>query len=465
MRVALGLFLVLVAAACGDDGINRIPDNPPPPDGAMDGPPQPVTLTITDGATPREGVVVLFQNADSSLVARGMTDGSGVASAVMMPGGFVTAINPFGTGTPSAVDGTSLRTFAGVKPGDQLRLHQPAEQTELAITFVVPIDPEAATYLLWTSCGSQDITSNGGGGSGSGSGSGTPGGLVTLYGCGATIDLVIETRDASFEPLGAIVRTDVAVSPDMTIDLSSEAYAATVAQPLAYANVPGGFTTLNASYALVTDRGSLLEANASADLTAGAASAMFRRPDVPGATVVAQTSFFNGSLGRHSVIDWGAPGPYTFDGAGVFLREYASVPEFDVQAHKFGWTTSPGAQPDLVLSYAYFSRPDGKGSQSWSWNIAAPYTGDSLVFPVLPAEQAELNPAVDDTASFDELVMMKVPGGYDAVRANVLSLDERGLVVGASGRAVVENVDSGVELRRRGGRARLFPGPARRRAR
>ena len=67
MRAALGLFLAL-AAACGDDGINRIPDNPPPPDGPPDGPPQPVTLTITDGATPREGVVVLFQNADSSLV-------------------------------------------------------------------------------------------------------------------------------------------------------------------------------------------------------------------------------------------------------------------------------------------------------------------------------------------------------------------------------------------------------------
>src|SRR5712671_11474 len=87
----------LLLAACGGDPIHHLADAPPPPDAPPpDGPVSGVvTLTVTLNGNPQTGVRVLFQNADSSLVASATTDASGVAMATMVAGGSVTAINPF----------------------------------------------------------------------------------------------------------------------------------------------------------------------------------------------------------------------------------------------------------------------------------------------------------------------------------------------------------------------------------
>lgn len=464
MRVALGLIFALSAAACGDDGINHIPD-PPPPDGRPDANDAPVTLTITDGAMPQPGIVVLFQNADSTLVTRAMTDVSGVASARMAAGGFVTAVNPFGLHNPTAVNGAELRTFAGVKPGDQLRLHRPAdEQMEISVTLVVPIDPLATSYQLLTNCGGQDIT--GGSGSGSGSGTSTPGGTVSLYGCGPTIDLVIETRDGNFEPLNALVRRDVPISNGAMIDLTADTYAETPAVTFGYQNVAAAVTTLNVSRTLATAKGVLHSVSGGADLTAGAVSLTLRQPVVANATGITTTEFYSGGFGRHTVVDWGAPGNYAFDGASAFLREYATAPVFDHHAHKLTWTSSGGAAPDAAVAHAYFQRPNGKGSDYWNWRIAGPYDSDALLFPVLPSTESELNPGANDDFSLDEFYTLKAPGGYDAVRPDAHST-EPPKATGASGRILIEELDGGgvAALRqgRRVGGAKMYSRPLKRR--
>src|ERR1041384_5152281 len=122
----MGRLLVFVClflggcGGCGDDSkVGRLPDAPPPPDGAVDAamadasidamidaaidappdaPPDAVVLTvalrITVDGEPVTGVPVHFQNADNSLVATVMTDATGVAETPKdQPGGYVTAIN------------------------------------------------------------------------------------------------------------------------------------------------------------------------------------------------------------------------------------------------------------------------------------------------------------------------------------------------------------------------------------
>lgn len=141
-------------AACGDDdSARKLPDAgltdidaAPAPDAATAGV---VTLTITQDGAPRAAVDVYFQAADGALVAKVPTDASGVASATMEPGGFVTAIGPF-----EVVEGPfQVKTFAGVKPGDQLRLDQDWRFTApITVTVTVPFDESALYYDVYTTC-------------------------------------------------------------------------------------------------------------------------------------------------------------------------------------------------------------------------------------------------------------------------------------------------------------------------
>jgi hypothetical protein len=65
--------------------------------------------------------------------------------------------------------------------------------------------------------------------------------------------------------------------------------------------------------------------------------------------------------------------------------------------------------------------------------------GATLAYPTLPAAIAEFNILDTDSATIFDLWTAKVPGGYDAVRANVLSVNgPAALVFGASGRIVAQ---------------------------
>src|SRR5512140_3797639 len=106
MRVAFALSLL---AACGSDPSPTHPDAPAPmPDAAPTGPQ--VALTITLDGNPLADRAVVFQNADSSVVASTHTDGSGVARAALAPGGFVTAVVPDSFNPGSLVVDTYVTT-------------------------------------------------------------------------------------------------------------------------------------------------------------------------------------------------------------------------------------------------------------------------------------------------------------------------------------------------------------------
>src|SRR5580693_8575305 len=91
-------LLSLVVLACGG-GTHPLADgaadssklDAPAADAAVPGM---VSVAVTLQGSAAEGVSVIFQNADSSLVGITNTDDNGVASAPMIAGGFVTVLEP-----------------------------------------------------------------------------------------------------------------------------------------------------------------------------------------------------------------------------------------------------------------------------------------------------------------------------------------------------------------------------------
>ena len=451
MRSLLGLLVVL-GTACGDDGVGKLPDGPPEIDApnidaSLVGT---VTLTITSDTTPVPNVKVYFQNADSSLVALAMTDANGVASATMLAGGYVTAIDPFANvPVPLGIAApTDLRTFAGVKPGDQLQLRERVNLPVVNITIGVLRDINATNYFLYTNCGTYDISFTGG--------SGTPGGPLQLVGCGATTDFVLEARDGTGIAINSILKAGVVLAEGGTIDFTADTYVATEDVTWSYSNVPAGIGSLNVRAFLASSLGPVVDTQTSALVNNSAATTTLKRPVIAGALGINITTSSGGAFGSHTVAEWApSTAAYSLDMSTLLLPEYNASPTFDAATHTISWTAAAGGtQPDFARISAQFS----SNTVAWNWDVAAPHTTASVALPVLPAPDDQFNPAAADPANVSDVLTAKVPGGYDAIRATVLSLSSsnlESLVVGSSGRVVIEELSRVQPVR---------PAPERRRA-
>lgn len=442
------LVVLALLAGCGDDGVNHLADAPVAPDGPSPDAPTSgaVTLTVTQDGSPRAGVDVYFLAADNALVAKVPTNAQGVASATMGLGGSVTAIDPFLFKTSTR----DLRTFVGVKPGDNLKLSTggtAAQNVATNFTVTLPTDAFASSYEMHTSCGTLHFD---GGGGGSGSGSGTAiGGPSTLYGCGATIDVLLETFDTGGLPLGAIYKANVALSEGATIDLSADAYTTPVPTgTINWANVPAGYTQVDARVGLATAKGPLRETFVTpGQVAAGAASTTFPRPAVTAGIAITQshpspTNF----IGEQILVDWApqSTAPVAVDLAGALLPTYSTSPSVSAATRTVTWAaTGTGVTPDFAWATLNASRLDGKSTTFWDWSIVVPYSTTTFTLPTLPADVAELNFMASDDVQIDDLITAKVPGGYDAVRATLLSsFGPSEFVLGASGRIVFEAMAS-----------------------
>jgi len=445
------LVIAFALAACGDDEFNGLPDTPPAPDGTPD---TAVTglvkLTVTADGLPRIGVKVYFQNSDSTLVLASMTDVNGVASAVMEMGGFVTAIDPFpARGLPQGVASpTDLRTFSGVKPGDELVLSRGLAQQGINVTILANPDTTVipASYLLFGPCidGSLDITN----GAGSGSGSGAVGGLVTLQHCTATTDLTIVVFDGTNTPVRSIHKANVAVAA--IIDLTDQVYADVEQVTWAYTSLPATIGSFDVTDVVASVRGPQFMSSNSALVDTGAGiTPATPRPVIAGALQITSGRFFGGANGVHNVLEWGpATTAYSRSLAATLLADYTGPATYDITAKQIEWTIDAGGvSPDFVVGSAFFSH-DTPAVLAWGWQIAAPIgtPATSLRYPVLPAPDEVFNPIATDTVNIDELISIKIPGGYDAIRETVLSLDDDptglplGIVTGATGTVVFEEM-------------------------
>lgn len=424
MRV---LALVLVAAACGSDPVRHIPDGRPQPDarasdGAADTAPAPVTLTITKDGTPQAGVHVYFQNADSSLVLGTTTDATGTASAVMSPGGFATALNPFAA--PSAGTPDLVKTFGGVKPGDHLVLRSTTAPASITVNLVAPVDSTTTAYYFSSSCG--------GGGLSIGSGATTVTGTASLAGCNGTADALIVTADAAGVPVSYIAKPGLAVADQATLDFSASAYTATVQRDYTINNNPNSTSIIDIFDTMATARGAAYQAFFGA--SGNPVTKSWKLPVIALAGDVVQLREFTPtSISTRNVVAWGPLSAFTVDFGGNLVPDLAAYPTYVAAQHAVTWTEVNGmATPDFVVSQVQATRT--ADNRSWTWAVAVPRAGTAVGFPTLPTDVYDYNIAMADSSQVAGLDLVKVPGGYDAVRAGVLATSApTELVLGATG--------------------------------
>jgi len=393
----------------------------------VDTTPAEVTLIVTERSAPAPGIVVYFQNADGSLVARGTTDVSGVAAAKMAPGGNVTLIEP-----RDDRGRTQLDTFADVAPGDVLHYDRlPLGATEASMpTLSVPQLAGANAYRVFTSCGEVEIGAN-------------ASATVQLVGCGTMADAIVVALDADANVLGALYNADIAVADPMAI---GGTYAPMIKSTFAYTNISAQVQWIKTYRALVTAKGSMFDATAGSPPSGGAATNVLDEPSTSGTMSLTVTDQhpIDTERGEQLVYDWGPSSPsYALDVGTALLPSYASDPAYDAASRTVSWSERSGSiEPDVVRAQLHAAREDADDGVAWTWRlVTARRDGPSVTFPVLPVDAFDWNPRSADVIGIDQLTMLSVPGGYDAIRGNGFA-DARAFVTGESGRIVVERLYS-----------------------
>ncbi|HEY4242270.1 MAG TPA: hypothetical protein VGM88_20775 [Kofleriaceae bacterium] len=423
MMRKLSYLVVVLAAACGDDGNNKLADAPHH-DGAIDTPtidtpPDKVTVTVTQNGAPRGNVHVYFTNADQSPSDVQDTDGTGNATATVGAGGYVTAIDPFLAEAGGGGAHYNLYTIAGVKPGDHLYFSESGgEQTQSqTLTVTVPYRANATHYEVDSICGSGDIypvTS----GSGSGSSTGPVTGMVTVYGCPATTDLLVVALDDDEQPVASFLSAGATITDGASYDLSAATYTDAVTPTYTYNNLDASGLSLNRE--ITSASGGLASYSGSAQTSANTAVVQLASPVVPtggaGVTQVYYASLSN--MTGQGIIAWGpSNNDQTFDAGALELTGFTSQPEFDGTTNKVTWSTSTGGQDALAMETELGAF---RGSDSWNWVVYSPYTAGTVQFPTLPTDVYSFNPAADDEDDVDLVDLVNVDGiSYDLVRGHV----------------------------------------------
>jgi hypothetical protein len=438
--------------ACGDDGgVGDLVDAPPLDTGGPELPPPRVTVSVTLGSMPVMGQIVYFQNHDSTLVSETQTNIGGNAAGLIDYGGFVTVIEP----TPLLVDmpavTTRLVTFVGAKTLDILHVDvTPLSAIAAPVTFnlTVPNEQLGNTYTLYSSCGTRDI--------GRGNGPVRAGVVaavtlttpVTLTGCNGMADMLVVGTNAAGQLVGWQYQPDVAVADAGDVTFTGE-YLPPIDTTFTYTQVSPSSSGLGVQRELRTARGSLYRTGQVTAISDGVmATVTIPMPGPAGAQAITTTTDQpRTGNGRQTIVEWGAAGPSYLIGYGqVALHDYATKPTLDVATHAISWTEGAGDTPDFVLATYRADRNDVVPHE-WIWRVVAPYAKDPsgsvrVPYPRLPTNYYDFNPKAGDLTLLDRLVTMKVPGGYDAARANAFASDIPTDVVGATGRIVYEELFS-----------------------
>jgi hypothetical protein len=426
-----------IVAACGSDPAVVTADAPtkPVPDGGVELPVEPVSLTVLHNGVPVPGVHAYFLAADSAVIAAADTGSDGAARATMvLDGGSVTVIDPFGD--PVTRGFHDLRTFAGVKVGDHLVVTQD-DADDVTVTVTVPPFGTADTFNVHTTCGAGAITAA------PGPVAVAPSGPIKLAGCRGSADIVvIATTAADPSVRGALHHASAAITDGKLVDLSNDSYAPLAPVALGYKNLPALAGMVTASHVLTTGNGAfVLPLQNTAPIVQGVASIALDEPMIGTAVGIVDTTLALGGL--HHIVDW-APlsASYMLDAAGVLLPDLSGGPSFSIATQRVTWREKPAtAVPDLTIAELRVSKaitPQAPQLQSWRWTVAAPYTTGELQLPRLPTDLAIWAPGAGDAIDVTSLLNASVPGHYDAVRSRIH--DRRGalgFVAGALGRAVV----------------------------
>jgi hypothetical protein len=136
-------------------------------------------------------------------------------------------------------------------------------------------------------------------------------------------------------------------------------------------------------------------------------------------THVSQISIAGSHSGQHYFIDWGPyTDTYTTDVGARLLPDLLGPPAIDQPTEQIRLMEDVGGvAPDALYATVFISRPSL--DQAWNWNIAAPH-GLATTIPTIPTDVFDPNIQADDFYDVNQLVLLKVPGGYDAIRPYLL---------------------------------------------
>jgi hypothetical protein len=417
----------LFALACGGSSVHHLADAGGdaalPVDAALPDSSGPgmVSVIVTLQGVPAMNVPVYFQNADSSLVgsAEVLTDGSGVASAVMTAGGFVTVLEPQAPlADVVSVTNQTLSTFSGVKVGDVLHddLEPPSTLTSAGMTVTGAGDsnPAVTGYTLFDSCSGQSETS--------GSGSNLVPGEITFNNC-TTGDLLVVSHDANGTPLDYLLVTGITVVNSGTINVTGT-YTPVTQQAFAFTDTPPEVSQVDIEELVSIGSAALFDTGVFAfDNTAGGMGSAIIPVPASGAAFTAGFAIDLAPAGNivdeQTLVSWGPPptGIVTVDVGARRLRNWVTRPMMDVVSGQLQWAVGDaGSTPDYVLGAVSATR-SGAVTSTWTWSVAAAANDDgAIVFPTLPTDIFDFNFHDTDALTVEALVGALTPGGYDAAR-------------------------------------------------
>jgi hypothetical protein len=395
MRVCSLLGVFVMACGGGDDN---------PPDGAaIDAAPTgPVRVTVRDTLGPKANVRVVFQAADSGLVADATTDAMGQASAMVLDGGFVTVIQPFGAAP------RDVRTIAGVKPGDALVFERKIASSGELVTIKFPKDVTAGVdqYAIVTSRASQMFTPTGGGPY-----------TVSTFAAAGDQDVCVVSYGAS-HPRSAIYFQHATITAGTTVDLSTEPYAAVATSNYRFLSPPLGTQTLE-----LTRQSSAGVGVTDLVITSHQDPAMFDLSLVTVPTIAREVGrlIFTG-ITNFDVVAWnnGALGEIDLAGQIPALTKIG----YDVPSHTYQWTAQSTA---MTFTAGSMQVQRSGGGDPWWWSILAPGAPTGVELPVLPGDLAMFNPIATDTLTGNYWVGTTVGVSYDQLRPHgILATPDHG---------------------------------------
>jgi len=180
-----------------------------------------------------------------------------------------------------------------------------------------------------------------------------------------------------------------------------------------------GVTSTDVFAAIVGAHGPITFDQSTLDLTAGSASET--RPSIVQSGVNQEVIVIANTGAMVQFISSIAPSATTFtlDLGAALLPSISAPPVLDRASHRVTWQPTGGAlTPDVTVARISITR----GSTSWEWLVVGPYVAGELALPTLPVVGLDFNPKPGDDAGVSVLEQLHVPGGYDAARANALSV-------------------------------------------
>jgi len=368
MRIALG---ILVAMGCGDDVA--------PADALPDAPEEPAAIRVTRQSAPLAGIAVIFQRADSSIVAMTTTDADGAAAATIGEGGFVTAITSFAAEQ-------DVKTFVGVSPGDQLVIDGAPNAGTPMLSYTVRVSPVAGalSYRVSVRClvgtGESFVAPA------------DPIDLPVTTRCLAPTETLVTALDGFGFPIQSVLGAEATPTENGIVDLTNEVPVSAETAAITIANAP--VATMLESARSIGRVGFFAETEAATNVVH---PIVF--PDVGGAR---QTIAITG---ERPVYVWGAAsGAQTLDYATAAVAAIAD-PSLDRATRTIAWTGGATA------NFAFGQLVVESGDASFLWSYAGPLTPGTrqlqlpplAAFPLATAMRADLEIGVGRVDAIDEL--------------------------------------------------------------